>query len=164
MAEPLHESVADIVLRLAIAGIIGGFIGFERRAHHRAIGVAGMMLIAVGSATYMLLAKHLAATDPAAISRALQGLLSGIGFFGGAAIFKSGMEVRGIKAAAAVWISGAVGLAIGTAYWWLGAVVGVVTVAILWVSDAFPDPVRERRQEEPTGDSDSAETERRGKR
>ncbi len=68
MAEPLHESVADIVLRLAIAAIIGGFIGFERRAHHRAIGVAGMMLIAVGSATYMLLAKHLAATDPAAIT------------------------------------------------------------------------------------------------
>ena len=148
MNEALHESVEDIVLRLLVAAVIGGLIGFERRAHHKAIGVAGMMLIAVGSSTYMLLAKHLAAVDPASISRCVQGLLSGIGFFGGATIFKSGADIRGIKAAAAVWITGAIGLAIGTAYWWLGATVGLVTIGILWTADAFPDPVREEKLED----------------
>jgi putative Mg2+ transporter-C (MgtC) family protein len=147
MPEGLDESVAQILLRLVVAAVIGGLIGLERRAHHKAIGVAGMMLIAVGASTYMLLAKHLAASDPAAISRLLQGLLSGIGFFGGAAIFKSGADVRGIKAAAAVWITGAIGLAIGTAFWWLGVTVGALTVLILWVADALPDRVRERKQE-----------------
>jgi putative Mg2+ transporter-C (MgtC) family protein len=107
-----------------------------------------MMLVAIGSATYMLLAKHLALTDPAAISRTLQGLLGGIGFLGGAVIFKSGMDVRGIKAAAAVWITGAIGLAIGTSYWWLGLTVGAVTMVVLFVADLFPDPVREAKTEE----------------
>ena len=54
--------------------MIGGLIGFERRAHHKAIGVAGMVLVAVGSTTFMLLAIQLAKTDPSSISRMLQGL------------------------------------------------------------------------------------------
>lgn len=127
-----------MVLRLLLAGVIGGLIGYERRLHHKAIGIAGMMLVAIGSASYMLLASHLAPTDPAAISRALQGLLQGIGFLGGAVIFKSGTDVRGIKTAAAIWITGAVGLAIGTWFWGLGLLVGIATVLILFVADQLP--------------------------
>ncbi len=141
-----HE-VFEILIRLLSAGLIGGFIGYERRLHHRAIGVAGMVLIAVGSVTYMLLALHLSEADPSSISRTLQGFLSGIGFLGGAVVFKSGFDVKGIKAAAAVWITGAVGLAIATSYWWLGVIVGAVTAVIMFVSDTFPDPVREEKQE-----------------
>jgi putative Mg2+ transporter-C (MgtC) family protein len=164
MNETLYESVPDIVIRLVVAAVLGGLIGYERRAHHKAIGVAGMMLIAVGSSTYMLLAKHLAAVDPAAISRTLQGLLSGIGFFGGAVIFKSGRDVKGIKAAAAVWITGAAGLAIGTAYWWLGVIVGIVTISILWISDSVPDPVREHLQEVPDSKGQAGTAAERAKR
>lgn len=150
MLESVQTDVPDILIRLVIAGIIGGLIGYERRVHHKAIGIAGMIMIAIGSATYMLLARHLSENDPAAISRTLQGMLSGIGFLGGAVIFKSGMDVRGIKAAAAVWITGAIGLAIGTDYWWLGIIVGTVTVLIMFISDRIPDRVREAKQEEPT--------------
>jgi putative Mg2+ transporter-C (MgtC) family protein len=127
MFESLHTSVPEILIRLFVAGLIGGLIGFECRSHHKAIGMAGMILIAIGSATFMLLAKHLAQADPSSISRTLQGLLSGIGFLGSAVIFKSGADVRGIKAAAAVWIMDAIGLAVGTSYWWLGITAGVVT-------------------------------------
>jgi putative Mg2+ transporter-C (MgtC) family protein len=156
MNESVPATVLEILVRLVAAAVIGGLIGYERRVHHKAIGIAGMMLVAIGSATYMLLAKHLAQTDPAAISRTLQGLLGGIGFLGGAVIFKSGMDVKGIKAAAAVWITGAIGLAIGTSYWWLGLTVGAVTMCVLFVSDLFPDPVREVKQEAvPTTDADA---------
>ncbi len=120
-------TVFDIILRLVIAMLIGGVIGFERRAHQKAIGVAGMMLVAVGSCSYMLLAKHLSQQDPAAISRAIQGILQGIGFLGGAVIFKSGVDVRGIKTAAAIWITGAIGMAVATALLWLGIVAGAAT-------------------------------------
>ncbi|PYS81250.1 MAG: hypothetical protein DMF67_17500 [Acidobacteria bacterium] len=147
MNESVQVTVGEILLRLVVAAVIGGFIGFERRTHHKAVGVAGMMLVGIGSATYMLLAKHLAEVDAASISRALQGLMTGIGFLGGAVIFKSGGDVHGIKAAASVWITGAIGLAIGTSYWWLGVTVGVVTVAVLYISDSFPDAVREERRE-----------------
>lgn len=138
MAEPLVDlTTGDMLLRLFIAGLMGGLIGYERHIHHKAIGVAGMMLVALGSAAYMLLARHLSTSDPASVSRALQGLLQGIGFLGGAVIFKTGLDVRGIKTAAAIWITGAVGLAIGTWYWVLGIALGVATVAILFAASSF---------------------------
>jgi putative Mg2+ transporter-C (MgtC) family protein len=127
-----------MLLRLFGAGVIGALIGYERRLHHKSIGIAGMVLVAVGSATYMLLAQHLTSTDPSAIGRLLQGFFSGIGFLGGAVIFKGGTDVRGIKTAAAIWITGAIGLAIGTSLWWLGAIVGVTTAAVLFVADLVP--------------------------
>jgi putative Mg2+ transporter-C (MgtC) family protein len=135
------DGIVGIAAQLLAAGIMGGLIGFERRVHHKAIGIAGMVMIAIGSTTYMLLATHLAQTYPSSISRTLQGFLSGIGFLGGAVIFKSGFDVKGIKAAAAVWITGAIGLAIGTSYWLLGITVGITTALIMFVSDTFPDQV-----------------------
>ena len=87
----------------------------------------------------MLLGRHLAELDPSSISRTLQGFLSGIGFLGGAVIFKSGFDVKGIKAAAAIWITGALGLAIATSYWWLGITVGLITATVMFVADSFPD-------------------------
>jgi putative Mg2+ transporter-C (MgtC) family protein len=145
--EALDPPVLDLVGKLLAAGVIGGLIGFERRAHHKPIGVAGMIMVAIGSTTYMLLAQRLSATDPSSVSRTLQGFLSGIGFLGGAVIFKSGYDVKGIKAAAAVWITGAVGLAIATSYWLLGLGVGMATALIMFIADSFPDPVREEKQE-----------------
>src|SRR5919112_786108 len=151
----MASEVVDILLRLVATGVLGACIGFERRIHHKAIGIAGMVLIAIGSTTYMLLGRHLAEIDPSAISRTLQGFLSGIGFLGGAVIFKSGFDVKGIKAAAAIWITGALGLAIATSYWWLGNTVGLVTAAIMFVADRFPDVVREEKQETPNPDLDA---------
>ncbi len=148
----MAAEVWDILIRLVAAGAIGACIGFERRVHHKAIGIAGMMLIAIGSATYMLLALHLAKTDPSSVSRTLQGFLSGIGFLGGAVIFKSGFDVKGIKAASAVWITGAIGLAVATSYWWLGVTAGVLTVIVMYAADSFPDPVREQKQEPGSAD------------
>ena len=131
-------TIPIILLRLFGAGVIGALIGYERRMHHKSIGIAGMVLVALGSATYMLLAKHLTSTDPSAIGRLLQGFFSGIGFLGGAVIFKGGTDVRGIKTAAAIWITGAIGLAIGTSFWWLGVIVGIVTAVVLFIADMFP--------------------------
>src|SRR5690349_15246279 len=148
----MEAGLAEIIVRLAAAGAIGAVIGFERRVHHKAIGIAGMMMVAIGSTTYMLLATHLMQADESSISRTLQGFLSGIGFIGGAVIFKRGFDVRGIKAAAAVWITGATGLAIGTSYWQLGVVVGVITAAIMFASDSFPDRVRETKKKAGTAE------------
>ena len=100
-------------------------------------------------------AKRVSALGPSSISRTLQGFLSGIGILGGAVIFKSGFDVKGIKAAAAIWITGALGLAIATSYWWLGITVGLVTAAVMFVADSFPDEVREEKQETPNHDSNA---------
>jgi len=139
--------ILQMAEKIVASGLLGGLIGWERRAHHQPIGVAGMILVAIGSTTYMLLAERLTAADPSSVSRTLQGFLSGIGFLGGAVIFKSGFDVKGIKAAAAVWITGAVGLAIATSNWALGTMVGVMTAVVMFVADSFPDAVREEKQE-----------------
>src|SRR3954469_16298595 len=145
-AEAVDPTMLELAIKLGTAGVIGGLIGFERRAHHKPIGIAGMVMVAIGSTTYMLLAGSLAAADPSSVSRTLQGFLSGIGFLGGAVIFKSGFDVKGIKAAAAVWITGAVGLSIATSNWLLGVMVGMVTSVVMFVADSFPDQVREEKQ------------------
>ena len=148
MDEPgLTNNVTQILLRLALAGIIGGVIGYERRMHHKAIGVSGMTLVAVGSATFMILAQHVSTKDPAAVSRTLQGLLQGIGFLGGAVIFKGGTDVRGIKTAAAIWITGAIGLAAGTNLWWLSLIAGAAVAVILFVADLTTPPQQQAEEE-----------------
>ena len=148
MDEPgLTNDVTQILLRLALAGVIGGVIGYERRMHHKAIGVSGMTLVAVGSATFMIMAQHVSLKDPAAVSRTLQGLLQGIGFLGGAVIFKGGTDVRGIKTAAAIWITGAIGLAAGTNLWWLSLIAGAAVAVILFVADLTESPQRQAQEE-----------------
>ena len=147
MEEP-QMTTEMILLRLVAAAVIGAIIGYERRMHHKAIGISGMMLVAVGSTTFMLLAKHESMTDASAVSRTLQGLLQGIGFLGGAVIFKGGTDVKGIKTAAAIWITGAIGMSIATGFWWLGLIVGAATALILFVADIIPgeDPEEEETQ------------------
>jgi putative Mg2+ transporter-C (MgtC) family protein len=143
----LDSASLAILAQLGAAGAVGAVMGFERRAHHKPIGIAGMVMIAIGSTTYMLLAQRLGESDPSSVSRTLQGFLSGIGFLGGAVIFKSGFDVKGIKAAAAVWITGASGLAIGAGYWRLAMLAAVLTATVMFVADRFPDPVREEKKE-----------------
>jgi len=74
-------------------------------------------------------------------------MLQGIGFLGGAVIFKGGTDVRGIKTAAAIWITGAIGMAIATWFWWLGVIIGLMTAAILFVADLFPGARQQAEQE-----------------
>ena len=148
MDEPNLRNALEILTRLLMAIFVGVLIGYERRRQHKAIGIGGMVLVALGSTSYMLVGQYLAKDDPTALSRTLQGLMQGIGFLGGAVIFRGGTDVRGIKTAAAVWITGASGLAIGTGYWVLGLTVGVATALILLATDVFP-PHAPAEQEPP---------------
>ena len=143
MNESVVMSPPLIVLRLLVAGVIGGLIGYERRMQQQAIGISGMMLVAVGSATYMLLAEQIALSDPSALGRAIQSILQGIGFLAGAVIFKGGTDVQGIKTATTIWIAGAIGLATGTGLWWLALLVGSATALILVLTDVFSAGARQ---------------------
>ncbi len=136
-----------ILVRLLAAALLGALLGYERRqrGQPKAVGIAGMALVAVGSTTYMLLAQHESVQDHSATGRAIQSILQGIGFLAGAVIFKGGTDVKGIKTATTVWIASAIGLAIGTGFWWLGLIVGPATALILFLTDLFPG---EDRQEE----------------
>ncbi len=133
----LTNDIIQILARLLLAGVIGAVLGYERqqRGQPKAIGIAGMMLVCIGSAAYMLLAQHLAGDDPSAPGRAVQSVLQGIGFLAGAVIFKGGTDVQGIKTATTIWIAAALGLAAATGLWWLSLLVGGMTALLLYLTD-----------------------------
>ena len=148
----LGISNATILLRLLLAAVIGGVLGYERRqrGQPKAVGIAAMGLVAVGSATYMLLAEHIAITDPSALGRAIQSILQGIGFLAGAVIYKGGTDAQGIKTATTIWITSGLGLATGTGLWWLALIVGGAVVVILWLTDRFSAGGRQAEQRDDT--------------
>ena len=110
------------VLRLVLAVILGGLIGFEREAHGRAAGLRTHMLVCLGSALFMLTSMYIfdmyisstANVDP---SRIASNIVTGIGFLGAGAIIRYGASIKGLTTAASIWAVAGVGLAVGTGYY-----------------------------------------------
>lgn len=124
LALPDIDHVVRVVVRLAVALLLGGVIGFEREREGKWAGMRTHMLVALGAAL-IVMAPLEAGMKSADISRVIQGLVTGIGFLGGGTILKLGDErqVRGLTSAASIWLTAAVGLAVGLGMLW-PAVIG----------------------------------------
>lgn len=100
--------------RLALAGLLGGVIGFERRMQAQPAGVRTQLVIAASCCLAVVVSRHLprleGGGDPGRIA---QSVLQGIGFVGAGAILKSGLSVHGLTTAATIWASATIGLAAG---------------------------------------------------
>ena len=122
----------DLIMRLLVAGILGGLIGFEREMHHQPAGLRTHIILVLGAALAMCISInlsiqfHTAATngDP---ERLAAQVISGIGFLGAGAIFRFGAGVKGLTTASSLWTAAIIGLAVGAGYF----LVGVITTAIV---------------------------------
>ena len=105
-----------ILLRMVLALALGCALGYERESHGKAAGVRTHMLVAMGSALFMLLPLQLGASV-ADLSRVVQGLVAGVGFLCAGTILKSGAsgaeQVHGLTTAAGLWLTAAIGMACG---------------------------------------------------
>jgi putative Mg2+ transporter-C (MgtC) family protein len=136
MSEPWSTlPLPTIALRLGFAIVIGALIGWDRQRHDKPAGVRTHMLVALGSATFVVLGFEVGAEishrygqgiDP---TRVLQGVVGGIGFLGAGSIIKGDGKVQGITTAASVWVSGALGAAAGMGAYLVAGV--AVTLAFL---------------------------------
>ncbi|KHO64186.1 MgtC/SapB family protein [Pseudomonas flexibilis] len=108
------EHATRIVLRLALAALFGGLLGFEREHHGKAAGIRTHMLVAVGSALFVM-APSLSGSEEDAMSRVIQGIVAGVGFLCAGTILKSDndRDVKGLTTAAGVWLTAAIGIATG---------------------------------------------------
>lgn len=108
------SDITQVVMRLGLALILGGVVGFEREMAGRDAGLRTHMLVAVGSALFVLVPLQ-AGFSQDNMSRVLQGLVSGVGFLGAGAIIKlsAEREVRGLTTAASLWLCAGVGVAAG---------------------------------------------------
>lgn len=111
---PDAADVTRITLRLLIAASLGGILGFEREHKGKAAGLRTHMLVALGSALFVLIPQQAGVSD-ADLTRVMQGLLAGVGFLGaGAIITGSGdEEIKGLTTAAGIWLTAAIGMAAG---------------------------------------------------
>jgi putative Mg2+ transporter-C (MgtC) family protein len=116
-----------ILLRLALAALLGFVLGFEREQKGKAAGVRTHMLVAIGSAMFVLIPQQTGIT-PADMSRVIQGLVAGVGFLCAGTILKgrSEQQVEGLTTAAGLWMTAAIGMACG-----LGREVTAVLSALL---------------------------------
>lgn len=105
-----------VCVRLLIAALLGGLLGFEREMQHKAAGVRTHMLVAMGAALFVLIPNMLGA-DESTLSRIVQGVVTGIGFLGAGTILKGQGDnlahVKGLTTAAGLWMTAAIGVAAG---------------------------------------------------
>lgn len=103
-----------VTLRLVVAAVLGGILGYERERQGKSAGVRTHMLVAIGSALFVLIPQQAGATA-ADLSRVLQGLITGVGFLGAGSIIMGTkeQETRGLTTAAGIWVTAAIGMAAG---------------------------------------------------
>lgn len=139
--ETLAEEFADledparatrVVLRLFLAALLGGLLGFEREQHGKAAGVRTHMLVALGAALFVLV-PQMAGAEHDAMSRVIQGLTAGIGFLCAGTILKRDRmdEVKGLTTAAGLWSTTAIGVTVGLGYEATALLAALVVLAIL---------------------------------
>lgn len=126
----------EVILRLCLAALLGGFIGLERESHRRPAGFRTHILVCVGSALVMLISIYAFAganRDPARLAAQV---VSGIGFLGAGTIMREGSTIKGLTTAASLWVVSGIGLAAGSGFY-LAAVfaTGLVVLTLVFLDN-----------------------------
>jgi putative Mg2+ transporter-C (MgtC) family protein len=128
----------EVVARLSLAILAGGVLGWERESKEKPAGFRTMMMVALGSATFtviaMLLYQDALRSDPSArvdYIRIIEGVAGGIGFLGAGTIIRQGGTVDGVTTAATIWVVGAAGVACGVGSYALAGVTVALALVIL---------------------------------
>lgn len=132
------EEAYRVFIRLFLAALFGGLLGYEREYRGKAAGLRTHMLVCIGAALFVLvpLQADLARDD---ITRVIQGIVTGIGFLGAGTILKGGSvrEVHGLTTAAGIWITAAIGVAVGFGHVATAAVTTLLALVVLIVMPAL---------------------------
>lgn len=140
----------QLIARLAVAAVATSAVGLERSRRRQFIGMRTFGLIGVGGAAAGVLSAHMGVSDPAALSRVMQGMLAGIGFLGAGVIVHPtwGRRTTGVTTAASIWVAAIVGFAAGLGEWWLTGVSVVLSLVLLLLPEPLaadePDDDREK--------------------
>jgi len=121
------------LIALATAYLLAFPIGWNREQEERSAGLRTFPLVAVATCGFIEAAEVLAAGHPEAMARIIEGLITGMGFIGGGAILRRDDSVKGTATAASLWITGAIGVAVGVGSFDVALLLSITTVATLWV-------------------------------
>jgi len=130
--------IADIALRLLMATLIGSGIGLDRELRGKAAGMRTHALVSLGAALIVVVTIRLTPVGFEhidAISRAIQGIIAGVGFLGGGAILKSSGQaeiVQGLTTAASIWLVACLGIACGAGQW-VASLIGLILALLILI-------------------------------
>jgi putative Mg2+ transporter-C (MgtC) family protein len=135
--EPMTD-VGVALVRFSLATIIGGALGLNRELHHKPAGMRTHALVALGAAlaTYISIEVTSAGeiADMGAVTRTIQGVLTGVGFLGAGVIFREdngGKAIKGLTTSASIWVVACLGMACGTGRWRSALVAFGLTLLVL---------------------------------
>lgn len=122
----------DAIVKIGLAALLSGIIGYEREHSHRPAGFRTHILVSVGSALVMLTSVYIAkdqglTTD---VTRMSAQVLSGIGFLGAGTILREGFSVKGLTTAASLWAVSCIGIAVGSGF----IVGGLVATLVIYLT------------------------------
>jgi putative Mg2+ transporter-C (MgtC) family protein len=127
----------ELFLRLAIAGVFGAVIGFDRQLKNKPAGLRTHTLVSLAAALFTLITFELyfdltkrGEAEGADPIRIIEAVTSGVAFLAAGAIIRSGGNVHGLTTGANMWLAGAIGVACGAGFYTL-AVLGVVFSVII---------------------------------
>ncbi|MDR5835104.1 MgtC/SapB family protein [Caballeronia sp. LZ034LL] len=116
-----YPILADALMRMLTAMLIGCIIGIDRDLHGKPTGMKTLGLVSLGACLATMCAQGFSMTlsDDADVSRAVQGIVTGVGFLGAGVILQNPREnrVRGLTTAASIWVTAAVGIVCGLGVW-----------------------------------------------
>ena len=120
----------NFILRIFVAGLLGGLIGFEREFRAKEAGVRTHFIVALGSALFMIISQY-AFSGRFDAARVAAQVVSGIGFIGAGVIIFQKNSIRGITTAAGLWVAAAIGLASGAEMYSVAIAATLMTVLVL---------------------------------
>ena len=121
------------VVALVVAYGLAMPIGWNREHEERSAGLRTFPLVAVATCGFIQASESMLVDEPEAMARVLEGLITGMGFIGGGAILRQQDSVKGTATAASLWVTGAIGAAVGLGSYDVAVVLTLVTIATLWI-------------------------------
>jgi len=144
------EQITRASLRLALAVLLGGVLGYERESKGKAAGLRTHMLVTLGAALFVM-AIHEGGAEPDAVSRVIQGIAAGIGFLCAGTILKGNRasDVKGLTTAAGLWLSTAIGISVGLGH---SATAVLGTLLALLVLHCLPHGMERSHERRPSAE------------
>jgi len=129
---PDRGHLAIVVIRFVTAVVLGGIVGMQRERVGKPAGLRTHMLVSLGTAV-VVLACSAGGMDMEGLSRVIQGIVTGIGFIGAGAILKltDEREIQGLTTAAGLWMTAAIGVAVGLGELGVAVIATVLSVIVL---------------------------------
>jgi putative Mg2+ transporter-C (MgtC) family protein len=150
---PDRTEFARVVLRLITAIVLGAVVGYQREQAGKAAGLRTHILVALGTALFVV-GSIGGGMSSEGLSRVIQGLASGIGFIGAGAILKlsATREIQGLTTAAGIWMTAAIGVAVGLGALGLAILGTMLTWIVLAVIGKFEGRIEKKPGDDAAGD------------